>query len=96
MMLFNLPLGLILYSLFVGLGICLIYLWLLWMTVKNLSKTKHPLLLFFISLIGRFALLFCLALFFAEQDPARFLWIMIGFIISRLFIVSLVKSRRKK
>ena len=91
----SLPLNLILYSLLIGLFICVIYLWLLWVTVKKLAKTKHPILLFLISLIGRFALLFGLALFFAQQNPARFLWIMIGFIISRLFFVSLVKSRRK-
>lgn len=95
MILLDLPFSLILYSLCVGLIICIIYLWLLWITVKNLNKVKHPLLLFFISLIGRFTVLFCLALFFAQQNPARFLWIMIGFIVSRFCLVSLVKSRRK-
>ncbi len=90
-----LPFGIIVYSLLIGVFISIIYLWLLWLTAKSLNKVKHPLVLFLTSLIGRFALVFGLAFFFAEHNAARFLWIIVAFIISRFCIVSIVKSRRK-
>ena len=87
----SLPLSAILYSLSIGVIISFVYLGLLWQTVKYISKTQRKALFLLISALVRLALFLYLAVLFSEQNPARFLWIVAGFIITRICFVSMVK-----
>ena len=53
---FFLPLGVVMLCVMVGILLGSVYLWLLWMTIKNISKTKHKALLLLLSAIVRISL----------------------------------------
>lgn len=93
---FNLPILDIILCLFIGLVLASIYLFMLWHSIKNIAKRKHKGLFLFVTIILRLAFLVIFVFLFGQQNPARVLYIFIGFIITRLFIVSLVGSRRNK
>lgn len=90
---FNLPWTQICACLFYGFILSLLYLGLLWFTIKFLTKTKHKGLWLFASGILRLALFLIGAILFSYHNPARFLWIVVGFILTRLVLVSFIKTK---
>ena len=79
--------------LFWGFSLSVIYLALLWLTIKSLSKSKHRVFLLLISAIARLALFLTGAILLSQHQAARFLWIVVGFVITRLLLVGLVKTK---
>lgn len=77
-----------------GCFLSLIYLGLLWLTVKSLPNKKHKGIWLFVSAVIRLTLFLAGAVLFSQNNAARFLWIVIGFIITRLIIVGFIKTRR--
>ena len=90
---FNLPWTQIGICLAYGLFLSLIYLGLLWFTIKSLNKTKHKGMWLFASGVLRISLFLFGAILFSQNNPARFLWIVAGFIITRLLLVSRIKTK---
>ena len=92
----SLPFVDILSCMAVGSALCVLYLILLWQSIKNLSKTKHKALFLIASTILRVSLFLILAIFFSGHSPVRFLCIFVGFILTRFLIVGFVKVRGHK
>lgn len=76
----------------IGLGLCLIYLYLLWQTIDVSKKSKHPHLILFLSSTLRIFLLIFVSLVLCQQDMARFLLIFSGFFITRYIVLRIIKS----
>ena len=93
---FLLPLPELLSCVVCGVVLNIVYLTLLWLTIKFLPHTQHKGLCLFGSVILRLALFLGLAIWFSQQSPARFLWIVIGFVITRLVVVGLIKTKEAK
>ena len=72
-----------------------IYLGLLWYSVKLLPKIKKRGLFLFCSAVLRLFLFLFLALYLSQNHAGRFLWIVIGFITTRLVLLSFIKNKRK-
>ncbi len=96
MMSMNLGFDIILYCICTGTALGLLYLALLWLTVKYLKKVKHKALFLASSAILRLGLFLFLAVKFAQQNPASFLWIVLGFIMIRLYVLFMIRSDNKK
>lgn len=82
----------ILLSLIAGLGLGLIYMYLLWKTVLYLPKATHKGRFLFISAVLRIFCLIFFATFLSFGEASRFLLIIIGFIIARLLVERQVKK----
>lgn len=80
------------FSLCVGIVSGLIYLFLLWQTLLKLPHVKHKGNFLFISAVIRLALLIFTAIYFSFENGARFILIILGFIITRLIVMKYVKS----
>lgn len=91
-----LPFGQILLCLMWGVILALVYLGLLSYTIHLLSRTKYKALILISSMIIRLAFFIVGAMALSQHNPARFLWIVIGFICTRFLVVGFVKSRSKK
>ena len=84
---FHMPLNEMGIALGIG-GICaVVYLYLLWRTVHLLPRVKHKGLFLFTSLVLRIFLLLAVMVLFAEKDAGRFLLIVVGFSLTRLFVL---------
>ncbi len=83
----------IILCLMYGFFLALIYLGLLWGTVKSLSKMSHKGLCLFASAVLRLTVFLLGAVFFSQHQVARFLWIVAAFIITRFILVSFVKIK---
>ena len=81
-----------LLSLFIGLGLGLVYMYLLWKTVLYLPKAAHKGRLLFISAVLRIFFLIFFATILSFGETSRFLLIIIGFIIARLLVERQVKK----
>ena len=92
----KLSLDAILLALVMGGFLSLIYLGLLWYSLKLLPKIKNRGLFLFISAGLRIFLFLFMAIWLAQNHAGRFLWIVIGFVSVRLILVSRIKNRRKK
>ena len=79
-------LQIIVYS---GLGavLAVLYLYLLWKTICLLPRIKRKGLFLLASVVIRITLLISLALIFSQNHAGKFLWIIIGFILTRLILV---------
>ncbi len=72
-----------------------LYLGLLWYSIKLLPKIKKRDLFLFGSAVLRLFLFLFLAVFLSQNHAGRFLWIVVGFITTRLILLSFVKNKRK-
>ena len=73
-------------------SICaVVYLYLLWKTVRLLPSVKHKGLFLFISMALRIFLLLVVMLLFSGKRPGPLLVICCGFLIMRLFILRLTR-----
>ncbi|MBR5129990.1 MAG: ATP synthase subunit I [Alphaproteobacteria bacterium] len=82
----------ILISLGIGIVIGLIYLFLLWQTLLKLPSVKRKGNFLFLSAIIRLTLLIFCAIYFSFDSGARFLLIIIGFIMARIITLKYVKK----
>lgn len=82
----------ILMSFGIGIIIGLIYLFLLWQTLLKLPSVKRKGNFLFLSAAIRLALLIFSAIYFSFDSGARFLLIIIGFIIARIITLKYVKN----
>ena len=74
----------------------LIYLGLLWYSLKILPKIKKKGLFLFASAALRLFLFLFLAVWLSQNHAGRFLWIVLGFITVRLILLSRIKNGVKK
>lgn len=96
MMSFSLPWQQIVFCLIAGLILSVIYLGLLWLTIRHLAKSTHQGLLLFLSAVLRIALFLTGAILLSQHNPARFLWIVVGFIMTRILLVGFIKKKETK
>ena len=93
---FALPWTQILTCLIYGLVLGLIYLGLLWITIRSLPRIRHKGLALFLSATIRLCLFLMGAICLSQQNPARFLWIVLGFIVTRFVLLGLIKTKGAK
>ena len=84
----------ILITFVLGGILSILYLGLLWYSVKLLPKIKKRGLFLFISAALRLFLFLFLAVYLAQNNVGRFLWIVIGFMVTRLILLSFIKNKR--
>ena len=92
----KLSLDAILLALAMGGILSLIYLELLWYSLKLLPKIKRKGLFLFASAAIRIFLFLFLAISLSQNHAGRFLWIVIGFVSVRLFLLSRIKNKGQK
>ena len=80
----------------IGIILSAMYLIILWGSLKRLPHITHKGFFLFISAIIRLALFLTLAIWFSNHNPMRFLCIFIAFVITRLIVVGLFKTRSTK
>ena len=85
----------ILITFVLGGILSILYLGLLWYSVKLLPKIKKRGLFLFISAALRLFLFLFLAVYLAQNNVGRFLWIVIGFMVTRLILLSFIKNKRR-
>ena len=85
----------ILIAFMTGGILSVLYLGLLWYSLKLLPKIKKRGLFLFGSAVLRLFLFLFLAVYLSQNHVGRFLWITIGFITMRLFLLSFIKNKRK-
>ena len=92
----NLPYSSIVVAFTMGGLLSLLYLGLLWYSIKLLPKIikKRGLFLFASAVVRLFLFLF-LAVYLAQNHAGKFLWIVIGFITTRLILLSFIKNKRR-
>ena len=91
----NLPFSAILTAFVMGVLLSVLYLGLLWYSLKLLPKIKRRGLFLFASAALRLFLFLFLAVYLAQNHAGRFLWIVIGFITTRLILLSFIKNKRR-
>ena len=91
----NLSYSAILTAFIMGALLSVLYLGLLWYSVKLLPKIKKRGLFLFVSAAIRLFLFLFLAVYLAQNHAGRFLWIVIGFITVRLVLLSFIKNKRR-
>ena len=72
-----------------------LYLGLLWYSLKLLPRIKKRGLFLFGSAVLRLFLFLFLAVYLSQNHAGRFLWIVIGFISIRLILLSFIKNKRR-
>ena len=85
----------ILTAFFMGALLSVLYLGLLWYSVKLLPKIKKRGLFLFASATVRLFLFLFLAVYLAQNHAGKFLWIVIGFIATRLILLSFINHKRR-
>ena len=90
---FRMTLPEIIYALTVGGIFSLIFLYLLWETVKLLPRVKHKILFLHISRILRIFLLLCAMVLFSDKHAGKFLMIFCGFMVVRLVILRFISFK---
>jgi len=90
---FRLSLSEIGTTLGIGALCAIIFMYLLWNTVKLLPQVKHKYLFLFISKALRIFLLLCVMILFSNHHAGRFIFIFCGFLIMRLIILHFVSFR---
>lgn len=83
----------IIMALIIGAALCLIYLALLWKTLQALPNVKNKGNILFFSAIVRLFLLIFVAVYFSNENGARFLLIFIGFFITRVIVLRYTKAK---
>ncbi len=92
----KLSLGEIFGALLMGGILSLLYLGLLWYSLKLLPKIKKRGLFLFGSAVVRLFLFLFFAIWLSQDHAGRFLLIVIGFIGMRLILLSRIKNKRQK
>ena len=77
----------------IGAGCGLVFMYLLWKTVKLLPVVKHKYLFLFVSKVLRIFLLLCVMMLLSEHHAGKFLSIFCGFLIVRLIVLKFVSFR---
>ena len=77
----------------IGVGCAILFMYLLWETVKLLPQVKHKYLFLFISKALRIFLLLCVMILFSNHHAGRFIFIFCGFLMMRLIILHFVSFR---
>ena len=95
MMNVSLPYSAIFTAFTMGALLSVLYLGLLWYSLKLLPKIKKRGLFLFVSAAVRLFLFLFLAIYLAQNHTGRFLWIVIGFITTRLILLSFIKNKRR-
>lgn len=80
-------------ALLIGAACGIIFMYLLWKTVKLLPQVKHKYLFIFASKVLRIFLLLTVMVLFSEKHAGRFILIFCGFVIMRLFILHFASFR---
>lgn len=88
---FQIPLHEMLIAFGTGVILGMVYMYLLWVTVKTLPKTKHRGLFLFTSAVLRIFLLIFGALALSQEHAGRFIIIFCGIITIRLFVLRFTK-----
>ena len=91
----SLPYSAILTAFIMGAILSLLYFGLLWYSLKLLPKIKKRGLFLFVSAALRLFLFLFLAVYLAQNHAGRFLWIVLGFITTRLILLSFIKNKRR-
>ena len=86
----------ILMAVLMGSVLSVLYLSLLWYSIKVLPKIKMKGLFLFISVLFRLSLFLFFAIYLSQNHVGRFLWIIVGFILTRLVFLSCIKNKRRK
>lgn len=84
------------YALITGIILGIIYLFLLWQTLLKLPSVKQKGLFLFLSAAIRLTLLIFIALHFSYSNGARFLLIIVGFILTRIVVTKYIKISIQK
>jgi len=80
----------------IGILIGIAYEYLLWLSIKVLPKIKRKgLWLLFTTAIRLFLLLFT-AVVMAQNNVAKFLWIIFAFLVTRWLIINFMKNIKRK
>ena len=85
----------ILTAFIMGGFLSILYLGLLWYSVKLLPKIKKRGLFLFGSATLRLFLFLFLAIYLSQNHVGRFLWIILGFVTTRLILLSFIKNKRR-
>ena len=87
MNIFQLPTSEMGICLLIGAIVSVVYMYLLWETVRLLPRVKHNGFFLFFSAVLRIFLLIFGMLLLSDENAGRFILIFCGFIIFRLFIL---------
>ena len=77
----------------IGVVCGIIFMYLLWRTIKLLPQVKHKYLFLFVSKALRIFLLLCVMMLFSDHHAGKFLIIFCGFIVMRFIILRFVSFR---
>lgn len=91
----SLPYSVLIVYFFLGGILSILYLGLLWYSVKLLPKIKKRGLFLFLSAVVRLFLFLFLAVYLSQDHVGKFLWIVIGFITMRLVLLSFIKNKKR-
>ncbi len=73
-----------------------IYLGILWTSIRLMAKVKHKGLFLFMTAILRLFIFIFGSLVLSQHNAWRFLLIVVGFLVTRLIIVALVKHPHRR
>lgn len=86
-----------LISLFIGLILGLLYFTGLWLTVKNMQKSRSPVALTLVSFFVRTAAIMLVLIFVARQgNYINIIVLLAGFIIGRLILSRRIGQQKKE
>ena len=82
--------------LFIGLGLGLFYFGGLWLTIKNMNQVRSPIILTLGSYILRIAAVIFVLIYIARQGEwENILILLVGFIVSRIFLSRIIGKQKK-
>jgi len=82
--------------LFIGLGLGLFYFGGLWLTIKNMNQVRSPIVLTLGSYILRIAAVIFVLIYIARQGEwENILILLVGFIVSRIFLSRIIGKQKK-
>lgn len=82
--------------LFIGLGLGLFYFGGLWLTIKNMNQVRSPIILTLGSYILRIAAVIFVLIYVARQGEwENILILLVGFIVSRIFLSRIIGKEKK-
>ena len=83
--------------LFIGLGLGILYFAGLWLTVKNMQKSRSPVALTLVSFFLRTAVVLLVLIFVARQgNYINIITLLAGFIIGRLILSRRIGQQKKR